>query len=272
MTTNKIICPYCESSVPSGAAFMHSCGKIWYPFSETKNTCPQCNKEENLIKCPYCKGPSTYENWLNQADILKKEALKREEELKNRKGFDWLEKIIDNALEKIKSEGFMKTPGAVPKEMAVEQKSEDDWKEWKPIKSTLNDAILDAFETKFKVKLPLSYRHFLKHKHFFELSLENRLVTLPSHLPNRKLDEIIGQDIHHIDFIKNGFIYFAYYQDSAYLCFDTNDMDENGECPIVAFDHEQFYLPEQVKEEDGNCIYHSFEELLLAKDKSYYGA
>lgn len=265
MENKKIICQHCDASVPIKAASMHSCGKVWYPFSKTKNTCPHCKVTEEMIKCPFCKGLSKYEMWLKQSDILKKEAIEREEELKNRKGFHWLEKIIDDCLNKMKSEGFMKVPGAIPREMSVEESSDSEWKEWKPMKSTLNDEILDTFENKYNVKLPLSYRHYLKYKHVFSLELKNPSVTLPSHLPDRKLDEIIGENIHQIGFINKGFVYFAYYKDYAYLCFDTNSMDENGECPIIAFDHEQFIDPSQLEEEEGVFVYHTFEEALTAK-------
>ena len=109
MTSKKIICQQCDSSVPTEAAFMHSCGKIWRPFSDLRNKCPHCKKEEKIIECPFCKFPNSYDSWINQFEILKQKAIQREEYLKNRIGFDWLEKIIDNSLEKMKSKGLMET-------------------------------------------------------------------------------------------------------------------------------------------------------------------
>jgi len=157
----------------------------------------------------------------------------------------WLENIIDSALEKMSEEQIlMSRPDPnMPKEMFDPNiSSESDWKGWKPIPSILNDSDLSRLEEMIGIELPLSYHHFLKYKHFYELEISDYAVNLHSHLPDKSLESFKELFFEYFDpeyLIERGLIYFADFQDYGLLCFDSNEKRENNEYPIVYIDHEE---------------------------------
>ena len=157
---------------------------------------------------------------------------------------EWLEKIIDDALDKMaKEEILMSRPDPnMPIEMFDPNiPSESDWKGWKPIPSVLDDSDLNKLEKMIGIELPLSYRHFLKHKHFYELEISDYAVNLHAHLPDKSLESFKELFFEYFDpgyLIEKGLIYFADFQDYGLLCFDSNIKRENNEYPIVFIDHE----------------------------------
>ena len=158
----------------------------------------------------------------------------------------WLEKIIDDTLKKMAIEGYeMKRPDPnMHKEMIDSEIAVDnDWKGWKPISSKFNDSDLDSLEDMIGVKLPNSYRHFLKYKHFYSLSIPDHAVNIHSNLPSEDyLSEFKELFFKYYDsdlLIRKGYIYFADFQDYGLLCFDSNKTIENNEFPIVYIDHEE---------------------------------
>ncbi len=207
---------------------------------------------------------------MNQYEVLAQEATEREYELKNRVGFVWLEKIVDDRLSWMKENGLMRTPAKNILEEMLSKEVDSDlgWKDWKPIESKITGKQLDDFENIYKVKLPKSYRHYLQYKHFYNLYLENRTINLPNNLPQKEPKMITDKDVCLNGFIDKGLVYFADYDDYGFLCFDTTKMDERGECPIFYFDHEEFYLPEHLNEKSGLHRFNSFEELLVSKNKN----
>ena len=156
---------------------------------------------------------------------------------------NWLEDIVDKCLEDMSNEKFlMMTCGKIPGEMLdTSIEPSDDWRGWKPIASIITDEDINLLEKKIKYALPLSYRHFLKYKHFIHLRIPDIEVNLPNHLPDKNLTEILelvfNCNVPEL-VIGKGFIYFADFSDYGLLCFDANETRENNEYPVVYIDHE----------------------------------
>ncbi|AUP79456.1 SMI1/KNR4 family protein [Flavivirga eckloniae] len=156
----------------------------------------------------------------------------------------WLENIIDSTLDKMVKEGIlMSRPDPdMPAEMFDPTiPIDNDWKGWKPIPSVLDDSDLNRLEEIIGIELPLSYRHFLKHKHFYVLDIPDFAVNFPTHLPDKNLDGFMEWFFEFYEpelLIEKGLIYFADFQDYGLLCFDSNIKRENNEYPIVYIDHE----------------------------------
>lgn len=174
----------------------------------------------------------------------------------------WLEKIIDDSLDEMSKEQIlMSIPDPdMPEEMFDKNIStEEGWKGWKPITSTFDNRALDRLEDTIKIKLPLSYRHFLMYKHFYRLNISDYSVNLHSNLPDRNLEafkELFFESFDPKYLIEKGFIYFADFEDYGLLCFDSNQNKENNEYPIVYIDHEDLSV---------NHLYaKNFKELLFA--------
>ncbi len=174
---------------------------------------------------------------------------------------DWIQKIIDDSLNEMsKTEYSMRTPAIIPTEMQDESiEKMDDWNGWKPIKSIIEDTDIDKLENDIGFPLPVSYREFLKTKHFFELEIPDRAVNLPGILPDKELSflrEYVFNMMEPEFIIGQGFIYFADFQDFGLLCFDANQTVENNEYPVVYMDHENI--------DDIHLYAKSFRELLEA--------
>lgn len=262
---NTILCPYCEWKVTSKALWKCSCGKSWKPFANN-GSCSNCGINQTVIECPVCSRVNPYQDWLKkELEVLREEAEKKRIK-ENRKGFDWVEELIDNYLSNMAEENFL-TPGKIPQEMYDESKSpNNDWKGWKPITSIIQNEHIDKFEERIGFPFPESYRHYLKYKHFFSLHLQNKLIRLPSHLPDVELSELSRMTFDLWDpdqVIGKGYIYFADYEDYGLLCFDANCNREGNEFPIIYLDHETL-------EYEGYYRYESFEDLLKSKNEAWY--
>lgn len=87
----------------------------------------------------------------------------------------------------------------------------------------------------------MSFREFLKYKHFVQLHLNNYAIRLFSHMPDKELSELKRMilEFHEPELlIDQGYIYFADFNDYGLLCFDTNQKRENFDWPVVYIDHE----------------------------------
>ena len=182
----------------------------------------------------------------------------------------WLENTVDEFLKKMSKEGvLMKSPDPnMPFEMIDSSISaEDDWKGWKPIESILTKKDLNNIEELININLPESYRSFLKHKHFYELQLNDYNIKIHSHLPDKDLKEF--KDLYFKSYdpeyvIKKGLIHFADFNDSGLLCFDSTQKRENNEYPIVFLDYSDLSTKHdyctnfkeliQSDEKAGNCF------------------
>ncbi len=150
--------------------------------------------------------------------------------------------IVEECLIKMSQDKiFMKFPAEIPEEMLDSSiETSNDWKGWKPIASIIDDNDLNNLEIKIGYKLPLSYREFLKYKHFIELKIPDNAVNFPKHLPDKELNFLLELVFNYMipeQIIGKGFIYFADFEDYGILCFDTNEQNENNEYPIVYVDN-----------------------------------
>ena len=152
--------------------------------------------------------------------------------------------LIDAYLEEMRRSKFLfMTPDPkMPAEMIdASIPTDDDWTGWKPIRSTVTDADLDAFVKDIKYPLPQSFRRYLKHKHFYQLLLPDSAVCLPRHVAGRTLSVLHDFVFDYFEpelLIGRGYIYFADFHDYGLLCFDANEVANDHEYPVVYIDHE----------------------------------
>jgi len=152
--------------------------------------------------------------------------------------------LVDYYLDQMKNKAhlFLSPDPKMPKEMidATIQTS-DDWIGWKPVASTVSDSELDEFEKEIKYPLPHSFRSYLKHKHFYELSLPDFAVNLRGNVSGRTISgmrNLVFNSFVPELLIGKGYIYFADFHDYGLLCFDANEVRNENEYAIVYIDHE----------------------------------
>lgn len=107
---------------------------------------------------------------------------------------------------------------------------------WKIVPSTVTDQELNELEKHLGLKYPPLYRAFLQSYHFYELG-ELRFCSHALHNWRHKLEEIYKD---YSRLIKIGLIPFAEesLMDAGAVCFDTRFREDNGDCPVVFWDHE----------------------------------
>ena len=116
----------------------------------------------------------------------------------------------------------------------------DDWRLWKAVDSTVTDDTLDRLERTLQMRLPPSYRALLKYKHFYELPAVG--VSFEPHVIGRWEERLMAAyeawDPERI--IGIGLIPFGSetFMDAGPVCFDTRNRLQDGECPVVFWDHE----------------------------------
>jgi hypothetical protein len=156
---------------------------------------------------------------------------------------DWIKEVIDNALKKMsRKKILMMVPGDIPTEMLDNTiEPMDDWRGWRPIYSSITDEDIVRLEKKIGLKLPLSYREYLKYKHFYLLRLPDIAVNLFNHPPDKDLKVLNYHlfDTHEPELlIGRKYIYIADFHDYGLLCFDANEPVQDNEYKIVYIDHE----------------------------------
>src|SRR5215213_5618479 len=79
--------------------------------------------------------------------------------------------IIDKHLQSWIDKGLNSIVGKTEPEMANPNEPIDSegWQKWYSIKSTVTDSEIEDLENQLNYPFPLSYKTFLKHKHFYEL-------------------------------------------------------------------------------------------------------
>lgn len=174
---------------------------------------------------------------------------------------EWLEKIIDETLERMGKEEVyaMAAPSShIPLEMLnTSIEGEDDWKVWKPIPTNLKIEDFKVLEKAIGFKLPESYKHFLSYKYFYELRLINHSIQFPTNLPDQRIEslkEFIIETTEGEKLLKKGYIYFANFNDYGFLCFNTNQTVKDNEYEIVFFDHEDIKIAHHYTENFKNLM------------------
>ncbi|OJJ22820.1 hypothetical protein BKI52_00270 [marine bacterium AO1-C] len=152
--------------------------------------------------------------------------------------------MIDGFLKKMSENEFMMTTlFDIPPEMINSdvETEDDEYKGWQPIDSIITDDDIQLLEQDIGYPLPLSYREFLKYKHFVELFITDLSIRFQPHLPDRNirfLRELVFEMMEPEFIIDRGYIYFADFSDYGLLCFDANAHQPDNEYKIVYIDHE----------------------------------
>jgi hypothetical protein len=170
--------------------------------------------------------------------------------------------IIDKNLRVWIDKGLNSAPIKIEPEMANPNEPMDNegWQKWYPIESTITDSELEGLEAQLTFKLPVSYKAFLKYKHFYDLYIYEahfsgqEIRNWRRHLLDMAFDGYPQEFL-----IDKGYIPFADWSDWGLLCFDTNKPTEGNEYPIVLWDHERCDEFEEYSK--------SFEILLSKLDK-----
>lgn len=153
-----------------------------------------------------------------------------------------IEEVVDRAMPQ-PLDVLRRTPIEIlPEKMRDNgQPDEEGYQKWNPIKSIITDDDIDKFETEIGLTFPKIYRTFLKYKHFFGLKIFS--IRFEAFLPDKqlpKLRELATAFDMHDRIIGRGLLPFAdeALMDAGVVCFDTNQLDSNGDVPIVYWDHD----------------------------------
>lgn len=114
------------------------------------------------------------------------------------------------------------------------RKGAEGWTYWSSIAGTVTDAELAELEGMFGFGLPLSYRYFLRQRHFLELQLGKQAIVFFRNLPFqlvKKIRETIERSCPQL--VGSAFLPFAFYMDSGILCFDARVTFPDHDYPVV---------------------------------------
>lgn len=172
-----------------------------------------------------------------------------------------MEELIDKHLDRLVSIELNKLHIPIQKEMEdPNQKKDDEWKTWLPIKSTVSNLDIADFESTIGFKLPESFKTFLKHKHFYELQIgECTFCEHPVNTWRASLSQMIFDGYPRDFLIDKGRIPFANWSDWGLLCFDTTLKSVDNNYPIVLWDHE--------RSDDFEIVYKDFQSMLIELEK-----
>ena len=157
--------------------------------------------------------------------------------------YDDIGRVVDKYFDFIEElDGFHDDPGFIPEDMKDNARlpSFEGSQCWKTIPSTVTDSQILEYEKQLGLRLPDSYRFFLKYKNFIELSLGEFPVMFFSNLSTNWLEALLEQSKCYRERLRGkGLIPFGYYSDCGVLCFDTNATSGNGsEYSVVWLDRE----------------------------------
>jgi hypothetical protein len=149
---------------------------------------------------------------------------------------------VDAALAQLRRLDLMRCPGQLPDAMCDDSIApSDDWVGWKAIPSTATDGNLNELERETGLPFPPLYRDFLKYRHFVDLTEAG--VRFERHLPNDWVKILRGAYFHSWPrerILDVGLLPFGSesQMDAGPVCFDTRHRNEDGDCPVVFWDHE----------------------------------
>lgn len=108
---------------------------------------------------------------------------------------------------------------------------------WKAIDNQISDEDIADFEGKLNIVLPLSYKTYLKYKHFYEMfwDLDVFLYPKPVHSWSKIL--IDNNEEMQEDILGKGYFAIGRYSDYGVIALKLTD-NENKEGEIVLFDYE----------------------------------
>ena len=151
--------------------------------------------------------------------------------------------VVDKHLKTLIDNGINSLPSKIEHEMTApnEPPNNEGWQKWYPIASTVTEREIEEIERQLKFRLPISYRVFLKHKHFYELYISEVRFS-GQEIRNWKLNltNMAFNGYPREFLIDKGYIPFADWSDWGLLCFDTNSPNLESEYPIVLWDHDRY--------------------------------
>ena len=157
-------------------------------------------------------------------------------------------RYVENAAAWLRRRNLLRLPlRDMPEEMrdhAVPQ--QDDWIAWKIVPSTVSDADLDELETGVGLAFPPLYRRFLQSYHFYEL-VGLGFCRHPAHTWRDELTTLYGG--YSGEPLSKGLLPFGEepMMDAGPACFDTRARAEDGDCPVVFWDHEWVGTEQEIR-------------------------
>lgn len=150
--------------------------------------------------------------------------------------------FVDASIAQSRRFNLMRWPGQIPEPMRDQSISpSNDWIGWHPTPSTVTDKDLDSLEGETGLPFPPLYRDLLKYLHFVELMgaalqferhmCHNWKETLRKTYFNGWPRERI-LDIGLLPFGEESMM------NAGPICFDTRHRQNDGDCPVVFWDHE----------------------------------
>ena len=150
-----------------------------------------------------------------------------------------IKRLIDESLADWEARKLNCLPVDVPESMQTGE-TEDDWKFWRAIDSTVTEEDLEEIEELLGVKPSPQYRELLQHKPFMEVQIgEASIFPHPEGTWKASISEAVFGGYPKELLIEKGYLPFANYSDWGLLCFGIASPESNGEYPVFRWDHER---------------------------------
>lgn len=142
---------------------------------------------------------------------------------------------------------------------------------WNAIPSTLTDADLFGLEKYFRQFLPTSYKAFLKHRHFIELSLGKQRIDFYKNIPNTFVQDTKDETHDCYDhLITKNYLPFATLGDFGIVCFDASHPLPDNDYPIVTFKQEDSFIQPHEYSANFESMFIEFDEYLDHSIKEWF--
>jgi hypothetical protein len=136
-------------------------------------------------------------------------------------------------------------------------------KYWKATESTITDEEIDQLETYYRHKLPISYKYFLKYRHFIELYLGQHNIAFFKNLPGTLLSDTKKEiENYYTDFIEANYLPFARMQDFGVLCFRAVQNTPNFDYEVVCFQDWNDHSSPKLYSKNFETMFFEFEDHL----------
>jgi hypothetical protein len=157
--------------------------------------------------------------------------------------YDDIARVVDKYFSFFEElDGFHFIPELIPEDMKdnTQPPRFEGSQRWKVIPSTVTDKQIQEYEKQLCLRLPDSYKFFVKYKNFIEMSLGEYQVVFFKNLSTDWMETLLEQSQYYREHLEGrGLIPFADYSDYGVVCFDSNASTGDGlEYPVVWLDHE----------------------------------
>lgn len=140
--------------------------------------------------------------------------------------------------------GYTIEDGGVPKEMEDGTPDHEGYVKWKPIPSNINETEIQALEREYGISFPQLYRSYLMS--YYHLGIRVKMEKINISLPEIPSDNPFKEIRFELEawkpLVNVGYLPFGDYGDGwGPICFDFLSLDQNGDAPIIWFDHEELF-------------------------------